>query len=474
MSIKKIETTFCSYCRKNLSNLTYDSYEDDLIICSQCKFILANDPIDEESSPIVLFDNIPVLQSDAKVLRYFESELSLPLPAISLRDFFRPNRSQTEDEVYGYLIKDNKVIGLGLDGSDLESISAIILNLSNLKYLSLKNNQLTELPSFINNIETLELLDLTKNYIKKIPPLSNLSMLYHLILKDNQLDSLPVLPRNLQSLNLRWNRIKSLDSSLPPSLKRLNIAQNGLFELHDSLGSLIELEELNLYGNNIHTLPNSIGLLQKLKSLVIRINKLEFIPKSLEKVSSLEFLDLEENFLNEFIDLSNFTNLKVFNVSKNRLERLAHLESCVNLINLDIRDNNFKELDIKSLNKLQVLDISYNKFNTLPAGIESKVFLVELIASGNDLKKINLADVKRLTNLNRLSFANNAIEELPDLSILTNLEELYLNDNNLIQSPEWIDVLPLRTLTLDNNKFIEKEKGNKKEKVEDNLNSWFE
>ena len=472
MSTIKSYKSYCSFCRKDLTNLSYEPYDNDLLICTQCKVILTNDEVSE--SIIVLFDDTPVLQSDAKVLNYFENELSLPLPAISLRDFFRLNRGQTEDEVYGYLIEDNRVIGLGLDGSDLESLSAIILNLSSLKYLSLKNNHLTEIPTFINNIETLEMLDLTKNFLRKLPPLQNLTVLYHLILKDNQLESLSLLPRNLQSLNLRWNKIKKLPGRLPSSLKSLNIAQNRLFELHNSLGELSDLEELNLYGNNIRILPESIGSLQKLKSLIVRINKLESLPRSLEKVTSLEFLDLEENLLSELIDFSNLTNLKILNVSKNKLERLINLENCVNLINLDIRDNNFKELDLKYLNKLQVLDISYNKFNILPTGIESKMFLVELIASGNNLKIIGLKEVNSLTSIIRLSLANNAIDVLPDLSILTNLQELYLNDNDLQAYPGWIDKMSLRVITLDNNKFKEKEKSKKETKVEDNLNSWFE
>ena len=186
--MSNIETfkSYCSFCRKDLSKVEFEYYNADLLICLQCKEIITNSPIDD-SSPIVLFDDIPVLQSDAKVLQYFEKELNLPLPSITLRNFL------TEDEVYGYLIEDNQVVGLGLDGADLESLSAIILNLTNLKYLSLKNNVLKELPAFVDQLTKLEILDLSKNYISNLPSLQHLEKLNHVIFLDNRIEKLPLL-----------------------------------------------------------------------------------------------------------------------------------------------------------------------------------------------------------------------------------------------------------------------------------------
>ncbi len=458
--------TYCAFCRKDLTNAQHEYYKRDLIICPECNEILSNDPIDEDS-PIVLFDDIPVLKADAKVLEYFENELNLPLPAITLRNFL------TEDEVYGYLIEDNQVVGLGLDGANLESLSAIILNLTNLKYLSLKNNLLSELPSFINSLTNLEILDVTKNKIQVLPQMQNLHRLYHLGFRDNLIEDLPNLPPNLQTLNARWNRIRKITNPIPYSVKKINLAQNRLVELPVHFAHLEQLEELNVYGNQLILVPDIFAKLQKLKVLILRVNSITNLSNSIELAGSLETLDVEENKLDQLPNFSTLKNLRKLNISKNNLKEIMGLNGCVNLVNLDIRDNKFETLDITRLEKLQVLDISYNKFKRLPEGLKTKSLLIECIASGNQITEIEKYELEKLSSLGRLSLAKNCLTEIPDLSNLKKLHELYINDNKLNKLPEWIDKLKLRALTLDNNNFVDKEK--KKEQVEvDNLTSWFD
>lgn len=467
MSHIKSFKSYCSFCRRDLTGIDYEPYNKDLLICLGCKDIILNDPFDE-SSPIVLFDDIPVLQADAKVLEYFEKELNLPLPAINLRNFF------TEDEVYGYLIEDNQVIGLGLDGADIESLSAIILNLQNLKYLSLKDNLLTELPSFINSLTTLEILDVTKNKLPALPSLQNLQKLYHLGFRDNLIAELPILPPNLLTLNARWNRIRKLTNPLPSSLKKINLAQNRLIELPEQLAYVDQLEELNLYGNQLTTIPDVFTGLQKLKIVILRVNRIVQLPESIQSLLALEKLDVEENNLEAVPNLKNLHNLKDINVSKNKLTKITGLNECKNLVNIDIRDNKFKQLDITGLELLQLLDISYNEFTKLPKGLATKTFLQECIVSGNKITSIQAVELQKLQNLSRFSLAKNDLTTVPDLSMLSNLQELYLNDNKLEKKPDWITKVHLRSLTLDNNKFSEQEKKEEEKVKADNLTSWFE
>lgn len=466
MSNIQSHKSYCSFCRKELSKNTFEQIygleTHELLICLQCKDILKDDDINENM--IVLFNENPVLQTDAKVLNYFEKELNLPLPPISLNNFL------TDDEVYGYLIEDNYVVGLGLDGSGIESLSAIILNLQNLKFLSLKNNSLAELPDFINKLVNLEIIDLTKNNLLKLPSLTNLDKLNHLVIRDNLIDSIDSLPENLQSIQARWNRFKHLPKKLPKSIKRLNFAQNRLLELPTNVGELEYLEELNLYGNNLKVLPESIINLKKLIKLILRVNKIEKIPKGFSRLESLTYLDLEENLLRDVPNLS-LLNLKYLNLSKNSLEEIPGLEKCIELENLDIRDNKIQNLDISNLNKLKLLDFSYNEFDTLINGIGTKSLLIECIASGNRIKSID-SDLKNLKNLVRLSLAKNKLSEIPDLSFLTNLQELYLNDNNLTKFPNWIKNINLRVITLGNNQFDVKEEVKESQDYE-NLDSLF-
>merc|ERR1712168_514875 len=76
--------------------------------------------------------------------------------------------------------------------------------------------------------------------------------------------------KDILSLNLSHNLFKVLDSNLLQNLKSLsslNLTNNGLKQLPESINSLQNLQILNVSNNNLSTLPNTIGDCKYLQKL---------------------------------------------------------------------------------------------------------------------------------------------------------------------------------------------------------------
>lgn len=153
-------------------------------------------------------------------------------------------------------------------------------------------------------------VDMTKlilacNKISSISPkISNLLGLQILDLHDNQLESLPdsvsALAR-LTKLNLSHNRL----TSLPPGiydlleLHNLSASNNQIEAVDERIADLNRLVSLDLAHNKLKSLPGSLGFLSKVTSLNLASNCLESIPPEISSMASLASLDLTNNKLKE-------------------------------------------------------------------------------------------------------------------------------------------------------------------------------
>jgi hypothetical protein len=104
-----------------------------------------------------------------------------------------------------------------------------------------------------------------------------LSRITHLDLDNNNLSALP----------------ESIGSLI--RLKRLDLRWNNLSALPESIGSLRNLKRLSLSGNKLTALPESIGSLRNMEYLYLRNNNLTALPDSLVSLRNLERLDLSDN-----------------------------------------------------------------------------------------------------------------------------------------------------------------------------------
>lgn len=136
-------------------------------------------------------------------------------------------------------------------------------DLSDTVQADFSKNRLTEVPVEVCHFVSLEALNLYQNCIKVIPDtLANLQMLTYLNISRNQLSSLP-----------------ACICGLP--LKVLIASNNKLGFLPEEIGQLQQLMELDISCNEITSLPQQVGLLKSLRELNVRRNYLKILPQEI-------------------------------------------------------------------------------------------------------------------------------------------------------------------------------------------------
>ncbi|XP_034636604.1 DISP complex protein LRCH3 [Trachemys scripta elegans] len=163
---------------------------------------------------------------------------------------------------------------LSLSGRKLRDYprgSAANHDLSDTTQADLSRNRLSELPAEVCHFVSLESLNLYQNCIRYIPEtILNLQSLTFLNISRNQLSTLPVHM-----------------CSLP--LKVLIASNNKLVSLPEEIGQLRHLTELDVSCNEIQTIPPQIGSLESLRDLNIRRNHLVHLPEELAELPLIRF-----------------------------------------------------------------------------------------------------------------------------------------------------------------------------------------
>ncbi|XP_060929802.1 DISP complex protein LRCH3 isoform X2 [Limanda limanda] len=157
---------------------------------------------------------------------------------------------------------------LNLSGRKLKEFprSAVNHDLTDTTRADLSRNRLSELPLDVCLFVSLESLNLYQNCVRSLPDsLLNLQALTFLNLSRNQLSVLPV-----------------VICSLP--LKVLIACNNKLVSLPEEVGQLRHLTELDVSCNEIQTLPSQVGQLEALRDLNIRRNHLVRLPPELAEL----------------------------------------------------------------------------------------------------------------------------------------------------------------------------------------------
>lgn len=190
-------------------------------------------------------------------------------------------------------------------------------------------DRLQEIPSYLLLRDTAVVgLLLNRHALVRLPPeVIGMRTLRRLEVVDNQLTSLGVetLPATLECVDLSKNKLSTFPEVLLmccQSLSRLNLAQNSISMVPESIQQLRKLSELTLSGNLLTELPHSIGTLKELNTLLAADNRIVSVPTSIVQLQALSTLSLANNDLVDIPLAIGTMSLRSLQLEGNRMKWL--------------------------------------------------------------------------------------------------------------------------------------------------------
>lgn len=350
------------------------------------------------------------------------------------------------------------------------------------------HNELKFLPDYMGDLRRLQFLYAQHNDIDKMPDLEGCEHLQELYISNNFIKEIPeqMLEKlvSIKVLDLRDNKIEKLPEtiSMLASLMRLDLSNNSISSLPTSLCTLAHLTSLQVEGNPIKSIRRDIiacGTQRILKTLRDRdknINEEKKVIHTLKLPSDCPFpnkyqlkksrsLILCSKALDEipdqvFIDAVD-ADINIVDFSKNKFrkipEGLIHLTHKITELNLS--GNMLKEIQpfISEFTHIKYLNISCNHFESLPDEIGLLLTLREINFANNRID-IFPSCVYKLVNLEIVIACDNKIHEIDvsedGLAALKRLAILDLSNNNLSHVPPTLgNMTQLTNLSLHGNCF---------------------
>ena len=420
-----------------------------------------------EHIPALAFDGLTRLKS-LKIHTRFANEFSMASESLagltSLQNLDLSGngiRSMPPDE----LCHLPSLTSLNLSNNQMGSLADLGLLTSNcrllrLEKLDLSSNEITTLHSYILNEywPQLKTLNLKNNFVRHVESVDSVASVHkcslnYFDLSNNQINTLPpnMLHKchDLKTINLANNTLTSLDTGFFDNLKRLerlDLSGNRLVTLTGrQTRDLISLVTLDLSNNQITLLVESSltfeSMASTLQILKLNNNRLKTIEaKVFQSLANLKELDLSRNEL-ALIDkltlsgLSRLTHLILAHNDINSLHEEA-FNYVPEILVLDLSDNKLRQSPgaLKSLTKLQTLDLSFNGLDDLSnASFLNLSTLWRLQLNGNNLKNITKSLLAQLQSLQILDLSSNVISSVEIGSFDNNqkLRALRLDSNNL-------------------------------------------
>ena len=378
-----------------------------------------------------------------------------------------------------------------LSGNAVENLPDNFGYLVNIEELDLCQNKLTMLPNSFGNLKTLKKLNLSKNEISSLPvSFEFLTSLCDLDLSSNKLVELPsgfgkltsleivecrynlissikkfTENANIKQLFLGYNRLRDLPDDIFsefPYLVSLDLRDNSLSKLPESLLSLSLLERIDLTNNNVSGLPYALGSMN-LKALTIDGNPMRGIRRDiiargtqaiLEYLRSRMPVPEKENSPPAASDNADKTKQDV------RSEIKPSVSDGVSKVKSSEKDYQPKELSKPIIDQYLISTTKVLTHNNGSPQIPDSVWLpgakiANINFSKNILEEVPGQVIEYKDTLSELNFSRNKISALPgsmlSLSKLTFLDV----SNNLLQTlPDEISQLPhLLQIVLSFNRF---------------------
>lgn len=195
------------------------------------------------------------------------------------------------------IVRDNKFRSVGNNFVYFEAINLKTIDISDNPLTSLEgiqkypllenlyaaNGQISDLTS-IEQLRNLKILDLSGNNITDLSPLSGLNALEILILDDNNITDLSPLRGlpNLKILSVKGNNISDLDAIVESPLEMLNVANNNIDSV-EQVSEITSLKYLYMQNNKLNEIYGLVSM-ENLISLNIDKNNINLLDESPNKV----------------------------------------------------------------------------------------------------------------------------------------------------------------------------------------------
>ncbi|CAH2083534.1 unnamed protein product [Euphydryas editha] len=324
----------------------------------------------------------------------------------------------------------------------------------NIGHLELSWNKLLDLSddlfTGLQKLEQISIFDNNAPLKLENHTFSNLPSLYNLILDRSFIEHIPaelfVNTTNLKTLSLEGNKIKYLPNNVFKSVKLnyLYLDHNNISYLYsDVFLEQSSMTELKLGNNNLKSLP--VGLfshMNHLKVLDLGYNSIGYLNKSIfNGLVSLTKLSLAGNRI-EQLDEAIFeftTSLEVLDLSRNNLT-ISKDKNIIKFIEPSltyILDDNEAAPQIisyyspmKNLEKLRILDLSYNHISIICEDWTKLFSLTKLDLSYNNISALSVVDFDFPTDA-VIDLQHNNIQQFePRINSLYTTNATFLMDYN--------------------------------------------
>ncbi|KAI8640754.1 hypothetical protein BD408DRAFT_347387 [Parasitella parasitica] len=370
------------------------------LIVNQNKLKTLFPAVDKEIS----FPSLVRLEAGNNLIAMFDRSVSMPkLVELSLTS----NKLQ-DDGLIG-LAGAPLIQTLDISSNQLQNIPAVVTNLTGLQRLDVRGNQLLTLPYELGKLGSLKMIHCTGNPMRSFASMSQTQLIESL--KSNYSQQ--------QEQRQKQEEQQMQSSSEDTDAHTTFNEECEITSLSNSLAQNVSLtKRLDLSRNQLSELPRELMVFSDDIPGVVLLdhNKFAIFPANLTLMSNfIVKLHLEHNILKDFnLTMKNvvFTNLKVLNLSKNRLQALECIQGMA-----------------PSFPKVEELILDHNSLRelpeTLPAALPS---LKSLSVYSNKLDHITEKSFGQ--SLEVLILSNNDIGYLPPgLSALKNLKELVVFGN---------------------------------------------
>ena len=413
--------------------------------------------------------NLPVCKGD---WLGEDAEFFPPLKELDM-DFDDPGYSEVSVSKYGNLIKSgpDMVVGydsvhtVNLDGNQLTSVPVELFRLQNVVKINLSRNKLAKLPSSSSTpgsplpffgvwaCPSLAELNLSSNELTHIPAcVWELPNIERLVCSKNKLETLlPALGTvseedltfSLTYVDFSGNALSGTLSRFLfelPCLRGVNLSNNKLTNLPETVWGCETLHDLNLSSNQLKSLPwcepetqyrdsffhHSYKHVPMQHADKVLVGKVAVRAPKFEREKSLynratgataiqPFASSQEVSSVQTTDTYDYSSLQVLDLSRNKFSHFPEALPCFapNLSDLDLSFNPLKEIDVQFLPPL-LKKLSAKKCEIVRIGnVISKVHQTQVSQNCRHGKSVGLACQHRshtqLLNLKTLHLSNNGI-----------------------------------------------------------------